>query len=130
AKFEARFAPPVKVPEDIQPIENGRNNSITPDDLVNDFLTDGVIISDIEQTGSPDSPVINEPVTPITTLSLKSSDLEIFENDIWSDEFLQKINVKNIRPYEYQRVLVQSAIQAGNTIICLRAGGGKTLVAG
>ncbi|CAF1008589.1 unnamed protein product [Adineta steineri] len=129
AQFEARFAPPVKVPEDIQPIENGRNNSITPDELVNDFLTDGVIISDIEQTSSPDSPVINEPVTPITTLSLKNSDLEIFENDIWSDEFLQKINVKNIRPYEYQRVLVQSSIQAGNTIICLRAGGGKTLVA-
>jgi superfamily II DNA or RNA helicase len=55
--------------------------------------------------------------------------LKVFETDSWSDEFLQKINV-NIRPYEYQRELVQSAIQARNTIICLRTGGGKTCVAG
>ena len=55
--------------------------------------------------------------------------MKIFENESWSEEFLEKTNV-NIRPYEYQRELVQSAIQARNTIICLRAGGGKTFVVG
>ncbi len=60
---------------------------------------------------------------------MENIDLRVFKSESWSDEFLQKINV-NIPPREYQRELVQSAIQAQNTIICLRTGGGKTFVAG
>jgi superfamily II DNA or RNA helicase len=66
---------------------------------------------------------------PQISLFLENIDLKTFANESWSDEFLQKINI-NIPPYEYQRELVQSAIQAKNTIICLRTGGGKTFVAG
>jgi superfamily II DNA or RNA helicase len=61
---------------------------------------------------------------------LENIDLKVFESEVWSNEFLEKIHVNNIHPYEYQRELVQSAIQAKNTIICLRTGGGKTFVAG
>lgn len=50
-----------------------------------------------------------------------------FQNDFWSDEFLEKLNVR-LRPYEYQRELVQHAIQSTNTIICLQPASGKTFV--
>ncbi len=63
------------------------------------------------------------------SLSLENIDLKIFETEPWSNE-LVKINLNSIHPYEYQCELVQSAIQAGNTIVCLRTGGGKTFVAG
>ena len=62
-------------------------------------------------------------------ISLENIDLRTFASQPWSSEFLEKINIK-IPPYEYQRELVQNAIEAGNTIICLRSGGGKTFVAG
>lgn len=68
-----------------------------------------------------------EPV--IVPLVLENIDLKTFASDSWSDDFREKINI-NIPPYGYQRELVQSAIQAGNTIVCLRSGGGKTFVAG
>jgi len=61
-------------------------------------------------------------------ISLEDSDIEIFAKHSWSDEFLQKLRI-NLRPYEYQRELVQNAITASNTIICLRTGAGKTFVA-
>ncbi|CAF0996137.1 unnamed protein product [Didymodactylos carnosus] len=60
-------------------------------------------------------------------LNYDEIDLQMFESDTWTDEFLQQINIK-IRPYNYQIELIQSAIKAQNTLICLRTGAGKTYV--
>ncbi|CAF3458063.1 unnamed protein product [Rotaria sp. Silwood1] len=144
ARFETKNSPSISLPpelENSQPISNAdissaatddnrRTNAPTLEEFWNDInASDAMIISDYEQNTPIDTkPVIVKPESPIIPLSLEDIDLKVFENDSWSDEFLQKINV-NIHPYEYQRELVQSAIQAGNTIICLRTGGGKTFVA-
>ncbi|CAF2444552.1 unnamed protein product [Rotaria sp. Silwood2] len=144
ARFETKNSPSISLPmvsEKIQPInnadvlsttanENLRNNVPTVEEFWNDInASDEMIILDYEQNTPIDiKPMVAKPESPTITLSLENIDLKVFENDSWSNEFLQKINV-NIHPYEYQRELVQSAIQAGNTIICLRTGGGKTFVA-
>ncbi|CAF1084622.1 unnamed protein product [Didymodactylos carnosus] len=61
-------------------------------------------------------------------LNYTEIDLKLFESDVWSNEFLQQINLK-ILPYNYQIELIQKAIQAQNTLVCLRTGAGKTYVA-
>ncbi|UJR23748.1 hypothetical protein I4U23_026725 [Adineta vaga] len=122
--------------ENFQRIENislpEDNNSLALE-VINDFFnnTDSMLLIPDSESNSPtDTPILNEPSPEIISLSVENIDLNTFERETWSDEFLQKINVSNIRPYEYQRELVQSAIQARNTIICLRTGGKKTFVAG
>lgn len=85
---------------------------------------------DSEQNTPVEEKLLNiELVQAPAHLCLETDDLKIFESGVWSAEFLERINVK-VRPYEYQRELVQAAIQARNTIICLRTGSGKTFVAG
>lgn len=75
------------------------------------------------------SPIRAQPEVTRVPVSLENIDFETFACQGWSNEFLDKIQI-NTPPYEYQRELVQSAIAAGNTIVCLRSGGGKTFVAG
>jgi superfamily II DNA or RNA helicase len=87
------------------------------------FLDDG----SSQQTDSLSA--IIEPELPPITISLEDTDFKAFQYEIWSNQFLEKINI-TIPPYGYQRELVQNAIRAKNTIICLRTGGGKTFIAG
>ncbi|CAF0763877.1 unnamed protein product [Rotaria sordida] len=144
ALFETKRSPSISLPTELennQSINNTHVSSTTTSGNIRkdvptleEFLkdlnaSDTMIISDYEQNTPTDTKsIVAKPEPTTIALSLENIDLKVFENDSWSDEFLQKINV-NIHPYEYQRELVQSAIQAGNTIICLRSGGGKTFVA-
>ena len=87
------------------------------------FLDDGTS----EQADSLSTSIESE--SPVITLALEDADFKTFQCETWSNQFLEKINI-TIPPYGYQRELVQNAIRAKNTIVCLRTSGGKTFVAG
>ncbi|CAF1032799.1 unnamed protein product, partial [Adineta ricciae] len=139
AQFEAQSVPPLPPPtfENTQPLENNsatedyQNNHSSLMELMNDFnSTDAMTFtSDLPSIGPITPPILEEPSPEIVPLTIENIDLKLFESSPWSDDFLEKIHLSSIRPYEYQRELVQNAIKARNTIICLRAGGKKTFVA-
>lgn len=81
----------------------------------------------LEEHDTIEEPALPEPVK--VPFHVENIDLKTFESGAWSEDFCQKMNI-HLRPYEYQRELVQSAIEARNTIICLPTGAGKTLVVG
>lgn len=89
-----------------------------------------IIFIDYGQVGE-NSPIStsSEPDSPVTPLSFQDIDLKVFKYEPWSTKFLELINI-TILPYDYQRELVQNALKAKNTIICLPTGAGKTFVAG
>lgn len=82
----------------------------------------------LQQINSPPRLEVQRPATE-NPLRLEKNDLQRFATELWTDDFLQKINVQ-LRPYDYQRELVQHAIKATNTIICLQSGSGKTFTLG
>jgi len=56
-------------------------------------------------------------------------DLEPFEKSpIWSDAYRSQLNIQ-WHPFAFQIEIVQSVINSGNSIVCLRTGAGKTKIA-
>ena len=140
AMFAGRSLPPPvsRIPTWVQPSEPRRLGVPTWQDFDNElheedsfFPSPGTFVSvrnDQKNENDGFSMVTEQELVDVCS-EMDNIDLKVFETEPWSDEFLQKLNI-HIRPYEYQRELVQRAIQARNTIVCLRTGAGKTIIAG
>ncbi|CAF1072119.1 unnamed protein product [Adineta ricciae] len=85
------------------------------DDTAPSEMPKFVRIDDITQV------VNTENIEDFTNIHLKPFET----SSTWSDQYLSSLNIHR-RPFNFQIELVQSAIQSGNSIICLRTGAGKT----
>ena len=121
-----------------QPDEVPRHGVPTWQDLANELYEEdsfslssytSVSVRDDQKSKNDGFSMVTEQELVDTCSEMDNIDLKVFETEPWSDEFLRKLNI-HIRPYGYQRELVQRAIEARNTILCLRTGAGKTIIAG
>ena len=125
-------------PACVQPNEASRHGVPTWQDFANDLNEEdsffrsphtSVLVRDDQKNENDGFSMVTEQELVNICSDMENINLKVFETEPWSDEFLRKLNI-HIRPYDYQRELVQRAIEARNTILCLRTGAGKTIIAG